>query len=85
VFCGDGNCDASEDQCDCAIDCGTPPDSESICDDGIDNDCDLDTDCEDVDCEDDSFCSILCGQRGDPCVDGVDCCSGACKKNGTCR
>ena len=36
-----GNCDASEDQCDCVDDCGTPPDSESICDDGIDNDCDL--------------------------------------------
>jgi hypothetical protein len=85
VFCGDGNCDASEDQCDCAIDCGTPPDSESICDDGIDNDCDLNTDCEDGDCADDSACNLLCGQRGDPCVDGFDCCSGGCKKNGTCR
>jgi hypothetical protein len=56
VFCGDGNCDASEDQCDCADDCGTPPDNESICDDGIDNDCDLNTDCEDPDCADDSVC-----------------------------
>jgi hypothetical protein len=85
VFCGDGNCDASEDQCDCADDCGTPPDNESICDDGIDNDCDLNTDCEDPDCADDSVCFILCGQRGDPCVDGIDCCSGACKNNGRCR
>jgi hypothetical protein len=85
VFCGDGNCDASEDQCDCVNDCGTPPDSESICGDGIDNDCDLNTDCEDGDCVDDSVCFILCGQRGDPCIDGIDCCSGACKNNGTCR
>ncbi len=85
VFCGDGNCDAGEDPCGCPIDCGTPPGSESICDDGIDNDCDLDTDCEDGDCADASVCTLLCGQRGDPCVDGVDCCSGSCKKNGTCR
>jgi WD40 repeat protein len=85
AFCGDGNCDASEDQCDCANDCGTPPDSESICDDDIDNDCDLNTDCEDGDCDADSVCFILCGQRGDPCVDGIDCCSGTCKNNGTCR
>jgi hypothetical protein len=85
VFCGDGNCDASEDQCDCAYDCGIPPGTESICDDGIDNDCDQNTDCEDPDCADDSVCFILCGQRGDPCFDGSDCCSGTCKNNGTCR
>jgi hypothetical protein len=85
VFCGDGNCDASEDQCDCAYDCGTPPDTESVCDDGIDNDCDQNTDCEDPDCADDSVCFLLCGQRGDPCFDGIDCCSGTCKNNGTCK
>jgi dipeptidyl aminopeptidase/acylaminoacyl peptidase len=85
VFCGDGNCDASEDQCDCAYDCGTPPATESVCDDGIDNDCDQDTDCEDFDCAADSACSLLCGQRGDPCFDGNDCCSGTCKNNGTCK
>jgi WD40 repeat protein len=85
VFCGDGNCDAGEDQCDCEVDCGTPPDAENVCDDGIDNDCDLSIDCEDPDCDSDSGCIYLCGQRGDPCLDGSDCCSGSCKNNGRCR
>ena len=48
--CGDGNCDAGEDQCGCAADCGTPPTSETgLCSDGIDNDCDELTDSLDVD------------------------------------
>lgn len=85
AFCGDGNCDAGEDPCNCEVDCGAPPAFETLCDDGIDNDCDLNADCEDPDCDDDSVCSLLCGKRGDPCFDGFDCCSGSCKKNGTCR
>ena len=85
AFCGDGNCDAGETPCDCEVDCGTPPAAETVCDDGIDNDCDLSADCEDPDCDEDSVCVYLCGQRGDPCFDGIDCCSGTCKKNGTCR
>lgn len=26
-----------------------------------------------------------CGEKGDPCSTGSDCCSGICKSNGTCR
>jgi hypothetical protein len=85
AFCGDGNCDAGEDSCGCAYDCGAPPDAETVCDDGVDDDCDQATDCEDADCAADFACSLFCGQRGDPCFDGTDCCSGACKNNGTCR
>jgi WD40 repeat protein len=81
-FCGDGNCDAGEDQCNCADDCGTPPATETICADGIDNDCDQSADCNDSDCTADPAC--LCGPRGDPCPSGGDCCSGSCKRN-TCR
>jgi WD40 repeat protein len=85
AFCGDGNCDAGEDQCDCEDDCGTPPATESICADGIDNDCNQGIDCEDPDCAADSVCFLSCGQRGDPCAGGNDCCSGTCKRNGACR
>jgi probable HAF family extracellular repeat protein len=84
-FCGDGNCDAGEDQCSCADDCGTPPATESVCVDGIDNDCDQNTDCDDPDCTAGPDPACLCGQRGDSCSGGSDCCSGTCKRNGTCR
>jgi hypothetical protein len=82
-YCGDGTCDPGEDQCNCSDDCGTPPSSESICDDGIDEDCDGNTDCDDIDCDGDPACPD-CGVRGDACVDGSDCCSGRCIR-GTCK
>ena len=47
--CADNSCDVGEDVCNC-IDCGTHPDAESDCDDGIDNDCDGLPDCDDTDC-----------------------------------
>ncbi len=54
--CGDDNCDFGEDQCNCPQDCGTPPPTETVCDDGIDEDCDTYTDCDDADCVDDQAC-----------------------------
>ncbi len=54
AFCGDGACDAGEDQCSCFVDCGVPPpteDPDSTCADGLDNDCDGLTDDDDVDCK----------------------------------
>ena len=62
-FCGDGNCDLGENQCNCAADCGTPTLNEtSLCTDGMDNDCDGDTDCDDTDCYSDSVCeAVVCG------------------------
>jgi lysophospholipase L1-like esterase len=38
--CGDGMCNAGEDACNCADDCGPAPASESRCSDLLDNDCD---------------------------------------------
>lgn len=76
-FCGDGSCDPGEDQCTCEADCGSPPPTETNCSDGVDNDCDGMTDVDDPDCD--------CGLRGDACSTGADCCSGNCKRNGTCR
>jgi lysophospholipase L1-like esterase len=58
--CGDANCDFGEDQCNCPEDCGTPPETESVCDDGVDEDCDCDMDCDDVDCDGNSVC-LTCG------------------------
>ena len=51
IECGDGTCDSGEDQCNCPDDCGTPPSTETSCADGIDNDCDTYTDCDDSDCD----------------------------------
>jgi probable HAF family extracellular repeat protein len=80
--CGDDACDPGENQCNCPVDCGTPPFTEANCTDGVDNDCDSLTDEADPDC---------CGQTGDVCYTDADCCSGNCKKRnkfpylGTCR
>lgn len=81
--CGDGVCDGGEDQCSCSTDCGAPPATETNCTDGIDNDCNQGTDCADPDCSADPACD--CGAKQATCTSGADCCSGICKRNGTCR
>jgi beta-glucanase (GH16 family) len=65
-YCGDGSCDSGEDQCNCPSDCGSPPSTETTCDDGIDEDCDGNTDCADADCNTDPVCIQPCGSGG-PC------------------
>ncbi|MCZ6754537.1 MAG: hypothetical protein O7E49_04410, partial [Gemmatimonadetes bacterium] len=67
IFCGDGNCDPGEDQCNCPADCGAPPLSEAgLCSNGIDDDCDGLTDCADPDCAADPVCTpgACCLQDG---------------------
>ena len=49
-FCGDDTCDLGENPCNCANDCGSPPVTETVCDNGLDDDCDGATDCADGDC-----------------------------------
>ena len=81
--CGDGTCGAGEDQCNCPDDCGTPPATETTCDDGIDEDCDMYTDCDDIDCDEDPACDCL--EKGESCTDDSECCSGNCTPSGKCR
>jgi len=81
--CGDGTCDPGEDQCNCPEDCGTPPSTETSCDDGVDNDCDNDTDCDDADCDGDPACPD-CVPKNGACTDNADCCSGNCRPSGKC-
>ena len=76
--CGDGSCDENETQCDCPDDCGVAPLTETSCTDGVDNDCDGEFDCDDLDCSDDEACISTCLPKGDPCSSGADCCSGLC-------
>jgi prepilin-type N-terminal cleavage/methylation domain-containing protein len=81
--CGDGTCDAEEDQCTCPDDCGAPDDFESptvTCDDRLDNDCDGVTDCDDLNCGLDPSCEMevlpqpsLCPNT--VCEPGEDCIS----------
>lgn len=68
--CGNAFCEQGEDSCTCPIDCGEPPVIETNCADGIDEDCDELTDCDDVDCELDPIC--ICVVDGE-CVEGEDC------------
>lgn len=75
--CGDTYCHPGDDSCNCPGDCGAPPSTETNCSDGVDNDCDGMTDRDDLDCG--------CGVKGDSCSSAADCCSGTCKRNGTCR
>ena len=72
-FCGDENCDPGEDQCNCAADCGSPPSTETSCTDGIDNDCDTDTDCDDSDCLGDPACPYCGDGTCDPDEDQCNC------------
>lgn len=80
-FCGDDNCDPDEDLCGCSTDCGTPPSIETFCNDGIDEDCDGLTDCNDTDCNSDPVCINDCGNGS--CDSGEDCnsCSADCSGN----
>ncbi|HWL93178.1 MAG TPA: choice-of-anchor D domain-containing protein [Phycisphaerae bacterium] len=59
--CGDGTCGSGETSCNCSTDCGPPPSSETSCTDGVDNDCDGFTDCDDSNCS------------GPPCDDPPQC------------
>jgi hypothetical protein len=75
--CGGDNCDFGEDQCNCPEDCGTPPLTEIVCDDGIDEDCDTYTDCDDSDCDGDPACptcgDTFCDIGEDQCNCPEDC------------
>ena len=84
--CGDGACSPGEDSCVCPNDC-EPAVSELpgwTCADGLDNDCDSISDCDDPDCASDAACQV-CTLGGKSCSSNTDCCSGICKRNGRCR
>ena len=53
--------------------------STEVCNDGVDNDCDDLTDCDDSDCSADPDCDCQLGQPGDPCSSNADCCSDKCR------
>jgi hypothetical protein len=87
AVCGDGTCDFGEDPCNCEADCGAPAEYEDpgvTCDDGLDNDCDGQTDCDDINCPADPACSA-CAPAGAACIQDSDCCSGNCDKKNKCK
>lgn len=74
--CGDSTCNPTEDSCNCAADCGAPAVSETgdtDCADGVDNDCDGQTDCDDSECGPATPCLSYCGDS--TCDVGEDACN----------
>jgi sialate O-acetylesterase len=82
--CGDGSCDPGEDQCSCADDCGTPPSTETFCDDGVDEDCDGGADCADPTADCDTALACDCLDKRASCSADSECCSKKCR-GGKCR
>jgi hypothetical protein len=80
--CGDGTCSGNESACSCSVDCGDPFAFEFVCNDGIDDDCDMVIDCDDPDCTDDPGCSTppppACAGTGESCTSNEECCSNKC-------
>jgi len=68
----DGTCEPGENPCNCAVDCGEQFADEAVCNDGIDQDCDGQIDCADVDCCDDLACEDGVDDDGDG-VASCDC------------
>lgn len=79
--CGDGLCSRFETRCACSTDCGVAPKIESICTNGVDDDCDGAADCDDGDCVGTAACP-LCTATGDSCSTSSECCSGRCQSRG---
>jgi len=72
-----GSCDPGEDVCACVGDC-VPNVTEMVCTDSVDDDCDGDTDCWDVDC-----CSGIDCDTFDPDGDGVPVCEDCNEQSGS--
>ncbi|MCB9850357.1 MAG: type II secretion system protein [Phycisphaerales bacterium] len=59
TVCGNGTCESGESPCSCGVDCGAPIATESNCSDGIDNNCNGATDCDDANCKFKLGCIIM--------------------------
>lgn len=76
-YCGDSNCDPGE-ECSCFDDCPRLATEVDLCNDGIDNDCDGNADCDDSDCSGDPACDT-CLETGARCTSDDECCSNLCR------
>ncbi|NIP38990.1 MAG: hypothetical protein GWM89_08025 [Candidatus Dadabacteria bacterium] len=73
---GFGSSNGTEDSCSCATDRGAVAGSDTYCNNGIDNDCDGNTDCSDSGCTADPVCNFCIPtyskEKGPRCSDGID-------------
>ncbi|HWO21409.1 MAG TPA: multicopper oxidase family protein [Kofleriaceae bacterium] len=71
--CGDGTCSGGETRCSCPADCGVPPTAETVCADGLDNDCDGALDCADTNCATVPACAPPACDGDGTCEAGESC------------
>ncbi|MFQ5671354.1 MAG: S8 family serine peptidase [Acidobacteriota bacterium] len=83
AVCGDGACEATENACVCPADCGAPAAKETLCADGLDNDCNGAVDCADFQCSAQAACAPACGDG--VCNGSEDCtaCPADCASGGS--
>lgn len=81
--CGDGTC-ALEEECSCPADCGSPPATETLCHDGIDDDCDGTVDCADADCAGLPPEALCSNGIDDDCDGATDCGDANCSAAPAC-
>ncbi len=79
--CGLFGCEGGESCSNCALDCTA---GAEVCGNGVDDDCDGATDCDDSDCFSDPIACPACLLRGDACSDDSECCSFKCR-GGSCK
>lgn len=78
--CGDSTCSNGESCATCAVDCSLF--NFEVCDNGVDDDCNGQVDCNDAGCSAAPECQVTCKPSGQACSASSECCSNNCRTKG---
>jgi hypothetical protein len=78
--CGDSTCSNGESCATCAVDCSLF--NFEVCDNGVDDDCNGQVDCNDSGCSAAPECQVTCTPSGQACSASSECCSNNCRTRG---
>jgi hypothetical protein len=78
--CGDSTCSNGESCATCAVDCTLF--NFEVCDNGVDDDCNGQVDCNDAGCSATPECQVTCKSSGQACSASSECCSNNCRTKG---